>query len=109
MLIAEPASGFRFFQWRIIVRLLSKDIVMRRSIIALGCVLLAGPVLAQSAGEKTGVNSALGISPTTTDFVKEAAISDMVEIQSSQFAQAPLSDISLRSLRQRDRSKVLWT
>jgi putative membrane protein len=60
---------------------------MRRSIIALGCVLLAGPVLAQSAGEKTGVNSALGISPTTTDFVKEAAISDMFEIQSSKLAQ----------------------
>jgi putative membrane protein len=60
---------------------------MKRSIIALGCVLLAGPALAQSAGEKTGVNSVLGISPTTGDFVKEVAVSDMFEIQSSQLAQ----------------------
>jgi putative membrane protein len=60
---------------------------MKRSIIALGWVLLAGPALAQSAGEKTGVNSALGIAPTTADFVKEVAISDMFEIQSSKLAQ----------------------
>src|SRR3954465_9323944 len=59
---------------------------MKRTIIALGCILLVGPALAQSAGEKTGVNSALGISPTTADFVKEVAISDMFEIQSSTLA-----------------------
>jgi putative membrane protein len=87
MLIAEPRFGFSIFQWRMTVRRLSKNIIMRRSIIALGCVLLAGPVLAQSAGEKTGVNSTLGISPSTADFVKEAAISDMFEIQSSKLAQ----------------------
>ncbi len=50
-------------------------------------MLLAGPALAQSAGEKTGVNSVLGIAPTTADFVKEVAISDMFEIQSSKLAQ----------------------
>jgi putative membrane protein len=60
---------------------------MKRSIIALGCLLLAGPALAQSVGEKTGVNSTLGIAPTTADFVKEAAISDMFEIGSSKLAQ----------------------
>jgi putative membrane protein len=60
---------------------------MKRLIIALGCILLASPALAQSAGEKTGVNSALGISPTTADFVKEVAISDMFEIASSRLAQ----------------------
>jgi putative membrane protein len=60
---------------------------MKRSIIVLGCVLLAGPALAQSVGEKTGVNSTLGIAPTTADFVKEVAISDMFEIQSSQLAE----------------------
>ena len=53
----------------------------------LALVLLATPALAQSVGEKTGVNSTLGISPTTADFVKEAAVSDMFEIQSSQLAQ----------------------
>jgi putative membrane protein len=49
--------------------------------------VVAGPALAQSVGEKSGVNSALGISPTTADFVKEVATSDMFEIQSSTLAQ----------------------
>jgi putative membrane protein len=60
---------------------------MKCSVIAVGCLLLASPALAQSAGEKTGVNSALGISPATADFVKEAAISDMFEIESNKLAQ----------------------
>ena len=60
---------------------------MKRSIIALGCILLAGPALAQSVGEKTGVNSTLGIAPTTADFVKEVAISDMFEIESNKLGQ----------------------
>src|SRR5258707_583693 len=53
----------------------------------LALILLATPAMAQSVGEKTGVNSALGIGPATADFVKEAATSDMFEIQSSQLAQ----------------------
>jgi putative membrane protein len=60
---------------------------MKRSLIAFGCLLLAGPALAQSVGEKTGVNSTLGIAPTTADFVKEAAISDMFEIASNKLAE----------------------
>jgi putative membrane protein len=60
---------------------------MKCSIIIFGCLLLASPALAQSAGEKSGVNSVLGISPTTADFVKEVAISDMFEIESSKLAQ----------------------
>ena len=48
---------------------------------------IAPAVLAQSIGEKTGVNSALGISPTTQDFVKEAATSDMLEINAAKIAQ----------------------
>jgi putative membrane protein len=59
---------------------------MKRSLIALGCILLAAPALAQSVGEKTGVNSTLGIAPTTADFVQEAATSDMFELQSSKLA-----------------------
>jgi putative membrane protein len=59
---------------------------MKRTIIAFACVLLAGPALAQSLGEKTGVNSALGVAPATADFVKEVAISDMFEIESSKLA-----------------------
>ena len=52
-----------------------------------GCLILATPALAQSAAEKTGVNSALGVSPNTADFVKEVAVSDMFELQSNKLAQ----------------------
>ena len=48
---------------------------------------LNAPAFAQSAAEKTGVNSTLGIAPKTEDFVKEVAISDMFEIESSKLAQ----------------------
>jgi putative membrane protein len=41
---------------------------------------------AQSAGEQTGVNSALGIAKTE-DFIKEAATSDMLEIEAAKIAQ----------------------
>ena len=50
----------------------------------LALVLLATPAMAQEIGEKIGINSTLGISPATEDFVKQAATSDMFEIQSSQ-------------------------
>src|SRR5246127_5033713 len=58
-----------------------KDSDMKRSlaIIALSTVFLSTVAFAQSAGEKTGVNSALGIAPKTEDFIKEAAMSDMLE------------------------------
>jgi putative membrane protein len=55
--------------------------------LAAAAVLLSSAALAQSVGEKTGVNSTLGISPATADFVKEAAMSDMMEIESSKIAQ----------------------
>jgi putative membrane protein len=60
---------------------------MKRVVIALSCVLLAGPALAQSVGEKTGVNSALGVTPSTDDFVKEVATSDMFEIESNKLGE----------------------
>jgi putative membrane protein len=60
---------------------------MKRTIIAVGCILLVGPAVAQSVGEKTGINSALGVAPTTADFVKEAAISDMFELESNKLAE----------------------
>lgn len=50
------------------------------------CLVLATPVLAQSVGEKTGVNSVTGAAPSTADFVKMVAISDMYEIQTSKLA-----------------------
>ena len=54
---------------------------------AAATVLLSSAALAQSVGEKTGVNSTLGIAPITADFVKEAVMSDMLEIESSRIAE----------------------
>ncbi|MEE7448720.1 DUF305 domain-containing protein [Methylobacterium radiotolerans] len=51
------------------------------------CLIFTGPALAESVSEKTGLNSLVGASPNTQDFVAEAAISDMFEIQSSKLAQ----------------------
>ena len=47
---------------------------------------LTSPSFAQSVGEKTGVKSALGIAPKTEDFIKQAAMSDMTEIEAAQIA-----------------------
>jgi putative membrane protein len=55
--------------------------------LAAALLLVASSALAQSAGEKTGINSTLGISPSTADFVKEAAMSDMTEIAASKVGQ----------------------
>jgi putative membrane protein len=60
---------------------------MKKTVILLACAVMCGSAAAQSLGEKTGVNTALGIAPKTEDFVREAAISDMFEIKSSQLAQ----------------------
>jgi putative membrane protein len=63
---------------------------MKKSIItaaAFAVALLSTAATAQSVGEKSGVNSALGIAPKTEDFVKEAAMSDMLEIEAAKIAQ----------------------
>jgi putative membrane protein len=55
---------------------------------ATALIAVTGSALAQSAAEKTGVNSTLGIAPKTQDFVTEAANSDMLEITSSKLVAA---------------------
>jgi putative membrane protein len=50
-------------------------------------IMMTSPSFAQSVGEKTGVNSALGVAPKTADFVKEAAMSDLTEIAASKVGQ----------------------
>jgi putative membrane protein len=60
---------------------------MKKILLASAVLLFAAPVMAQSIGEKTGVNAVLGVAPKTEDFVKQAAISDMFEIESSKLAQ----------------------
>jgi putative membrane protein len=61
-----------------------KKLAIAGAVVAL---IIVPRVTAQSMGEKTGVNSALGISPTTQDFVKGAATSDMLEIAAAKIAQ----------------------
>ena len=64
---------------------------MKNAILIATCALLAGPAIAETAAEKIGVNSTLGIAPTTHDFVQEAAISDMFEVELSKMASAKLA------------------
>jgi putative membrane protein len=62
---------------------------MKRSItfLTLTSLFLSTAAIAQSAGEQTGVNSALSIAPKTVDFVKEAGMSDMLEIEAAKIAE----------------------
>jgi putative membrane protein len=55
-----------------------------KSSLALILMLFSTAAVAQSAGEKTGVNSVLGVAPS--DFVTEAAESDMTEIAAAKIA-----------------------
>ena len=55
--------------------------------LALASALLYTVAYAQSMGEKPGVNSTLGIAPKTENFIKEAAMSDMLEIDAAKIAQ----------------------
>jgi putative membrane protein len=66
-----------------------ETIDMKRTAVtlAVAAFLISGSALAQSLGEKTGVNSELGITPKTEDFIKEAATSDMLEIDAAKIAQ----------------------
>jgi putative membrane protein len=60
--------------------------IMKTMSFALACLLFCAPAMAESASEKIGVNSALGVSPSTGDFVTEAATGDLFEIRSSELA-----------------------
>src|ERR1700730_9135769 len=55
--------------------------------LALASALLSTAAYAQSMGEKTGVNSTLVVRPKTEDFIKEAVMSDMLEIDAAKIAQ----------------------
>ena len=55
--------------------------------LALASVLHSAAALAESLREKAGVDSILGIAPKTEDFIKEAATSDMLEIEAGKWAQ----------------------
>jgi putative membrane protein len=71
-------------------------------------LLLSAPALGQSVVEKSGVNTLVGVAPSTQDFVTEAAQSDMFEIQSSSLALAN-SDVPTKAFAQQmitDHSKT---
>ena len=61
---------------------------MKTLIVVAATMLLSGAALAQPVGlgEKTGIDSLLGIAPSTPDFVTEVAQSGMFEIASSKLA-----------------------
>jgi putative membrane protein len=62
---------------------------MKKTILTItaAALLISTSAFAESVGEKTGMNSTLGISPTTADFVKEAAMSDMTEIAAAKLGE----------------------
>lgn len=61
---------------------------MKATLIMATCAMfVVAPAFAQSVPERTGINSTLGIAPKTDDFVKQVAVSDMFEIESSKLAQ----------------------
>jgi putative membrane protein len=81
---------------------LVEEVLMKRLLTCGICLMMATPVLAQSVSEKTGINAVVGITPSTQDFVTEAAQSDMFEIQSSKLAlssaNAPTKDFAQKMI-----------
>jgi putative membrane protein len=73
---------------------------MKKFAIMTAFALLGGAALAETPSEKIGVNSALGIAPTTQDFVTEATSVGQFEIQSSQIAQDRDPDQATKSFAQ---------
>ncbi|ACB97366.1 DUF4142 domain-containing protein [Beijerinckia indica] len=73
---------------------------MKHLILAIAYLVSMSPVSAQSLGEKAGVNSLMDASLSTEDFVKEAATSDMFEIQSSELALQKSTDTAIKNFAQ---------
>jgi putative membrane protein len=61
--------------------------MIRLALYAACSLIVAAPAFAQSASEKLGINSALGISPSTQDFANEVAMNEMLEIELSKLAE----------------------
>ena len=76
--------GCRAFLWSELPRRNSHE---KQLALVFAFGLLSIPAMAQGVGEKTGVNAMIGASPSTADFVKMAAMSDMFEIESSKLAE----------------------
>lgn len=59
---------------------------MRKLVIAMAAAFATTGAFAQSATESSGLNSLVGVAPSTEDFVTEAATGDIFEIASSKLA-----------------------
>src|SRR4051812_10947809 len=57
----------------VLARLLRRTAMYRYALVGI-CLLFAASAQAQGVGEKSGVNSVLGVSPSTQDFVTQAAM-----------------------------------
>ncbi|MCJ9669649.1 MULTISPECIES: DUF4142 domain-containing protein [unclassified Neorhizobium] len=72
---------------------------MKKIALMAAMAMVTTSAFAQSAAEKSGVNSLVGVAPKTQDFVTEAATSDMFEIESSKLA-AERADASTKTFAQ---------
>jgi len=81
--------------------------IIRRSLI-IGALMLSTAAVAQSLGERSGANSVLGIAPKTEDFISQAAMSDMAEIEAGKLAaeRGPASQKSFANQMVTDHSKT---
>ncbi len=59
--------------------------------------LAQAPAPTPSVGERSGINSMVGAAPSTQDFVTQAAVSDMFEIESSKLAQQKATKENVKS------------
>ncbi|MDB5534439.1 MAG: hypothetical protein JWO28_2754 [Hyphomicrobiales bacterium] len=86
---------------------MSSKSTVRRSII-MAALVLSTAAFAQSLGERTGANAVLGIAPKAQDFVSQAALSDMTEIEASRLAteRGPASQKSFANQMVTDHSKT---
>ena len=60
-----------------------------------------GGLHAQSVSERSGINAPIGVSPSTVDFVRMVALSDMFEIESATLALDRSTDAQVRVFAQR--------
>jgi putative membrane protein len=85
----QPLIGTKIAAMGLPLTTVTRGNTMKRSIVvtAAAVAIISTSAAAQSVGEKTGVNAALGVAPSTADFVKDAAISDMLEIEAGKIAE----------------------
>lgn len=72
---------------------------MKAAAISTAFLMSVTSVFAQSATESSGINSALGVAPSTEDFVSQASASDLFEIEASKLA-IQKGDNSIKSFAQ---------